>query len=190
MRQGGLYQVGSARSGATQTVQKALCNYRAPSRPVQCRSAGAGPVILGMACNATNIKPNPATHTAWSMLPGSSPSHWHHCVCTTMGSRRSLACWMYYIWKLLFLPQNHCWQSFVTAKDNISRCLAIGLLHRRCLMDNFKFPKQRECGAQARLPFSDTEKQTLPAAKDFTLLSFKLAPSAQVAGGLTVAGVE
>lgn len=57
-------------------------------------------------------------------------------------------------------------------------------------MDNFKFPKQHECRAQARLPFSDTKKQTLPAAKDFTLLSFKLAPSARVAGGLTVAGVE
>lgn len=57
-------------------------------------------------------------------------------------------------------------------------------------MDNFKFPKQRECGAQARAPFADTGKQTLPAAKDFTLLSFKLAPSAQAAGGLTVAGIE
>lgn len=57
-------------------------------------------------------------------------------------------------------------------------------------MDNFKFPEQHECRAQARLPFSDTETQTLSAANDFTLLSFKLAPSAQVAGGLTVAGVE
>lgn len=57
-------------------------------------------------------------------------------------------------------------------------------------MDNFKVPKQHEHGAQARLPFSDTEKQTLTAAKDFALLSFKLALSAQVAGGLTVAGVE
>lgn len=57
-------------------------------------------------------------------------------------------------------------------------------------MDNFKFPKQRECGAQARAPLAGTGKQTLPAAKGFTLLSFKLAPLAQVSGGLTVAGVE
>lgn len=57
--------VGSARSGTTQTVWKALCNYRAPSRPVQCSSAGAGPVILGMTCDTLSIKPNPATHTAW-----------------------------------------------------------------------------------------------------------------------------
>lgn len=57
-------------------------------------------------------------------------------------------------------------------------------------MDNSEFPKQRECKAQARAPFADTGKQTLPAAKGFTLLSFELAPPAQVAGGLTVAGVE
>jgi len=57
-------------------------------------------------------------------------------------------------------------------------------------MENFEFSKQHECRAQARLPFSDTEKQILSAAKEFTLLSFKLAPSAQVAGGFTVAGVE
>lgn len=57
-------------------------------------------------------------------------------------------------------------------------------------MDNFRFPKQHERRARARLPFSVTEKQTLTAAKDFTLLSFKLALSAPVAGGLTVAGVE
>lgn len=57
--------VGSARAGATQTLRKARCNYSVPSRSVQCSSAGAGPVILGMTCDTTSIKPNPATHTAW-----------------------------------------------------------------------------------------------------------------------------
>lgn len=57
--------VGSARSGATQTLWKALCNSSAAPRPVQCSSAGAGPVIFGMTCDTTSVKPNPATHTAW-----------------------------------------------------------------------------------------------------------------------------
>lgn len=78
--------VGPARSGATHAVWKTLCNYSAPSWPVQCSSVGFGPIVLEMACDTTDMKPGPATHMAGGMLSGSGPSQWHCCVYMAAGS--------------------------------------------------------------------------------------------------------
>lgn len=84
---GGLCQAGSARQGAAQTIWKSPCNWRAPARPVQCSSAGAGPVISGITCDTESTQPNPATHTALGMLSGPGPSQWHHWVCRALAAR-------------------------------------------------------------------------------------------------------